>query len=86
MISYPGNRTKFSGQEKLGALEESSRLQATRITENIRKSVVYTVLCVAFYNKSKACKLFHSYYRILVTEYALTRGEHKTTHLEPTVL
>lgn len=36
--------------------------------------------------KIKACKLFHSYYHLLVTEYALTWGEHKTTHLEPTVL
>lgn len=39
-----------------------------------------------FTTKIKACKLFHWYYYLLVTEYALTWGEHKTTHLEPTVL
>lgn len=73
VISYPGNRTKFSGQKELGTLEESSRLQATRTTENVRKSIgrIYTILRMAFHNKSKACKLFHSYCHILVTEVSI---------------
>lgn len=37
-----------------------------------------------FITRIKVCQLFHSYYHLSVTEYTLTSGEHKTTHVERT--